>query len=80
MWLGNCTDFARIDRLTLHAAEELRCTAEHVKARCNGGKDNASNIVAACLACNRGRHDGRANEAPDADAYKAEVKRSAATR
>jgi hypothetical protein len=33
-----------------------QCTAEHLIARCDGGKDAADNIVAACARCNDGRH------------------------
>ena len=38
------------------ASEALRCTAEHLVARCDGGTDNPENIAAACLLCNRRRH------------------------
>lgn len=31
-------------------------TAEHLKARKDGGTDRKDNIVAACRACNHGRH------------------------
>jgi hypothetical protein len=79
MWLENRKRFARLHQLSLRDARERRCTAEHVTARCDNGQDTESNIVAACLRCNRGRHAGRAHAAPDAEAYKAEVKRSAAT-
>ena len=34
----------------------LRCTAEHLKARSEGGSDGPSNIVAACWHCNHTRH------------------------
>ena len=34
----------------------LRSTAEHLQARCDGGQDTASNIVAACAFCNNYRH------------------------
>jgi hypothetical protein len=40
-------------------AELLRCTAEHLKPRSEGGTDAANNIVAACLYCNRSRHQAR---------------------
>lgn len=35
---------------------QLRCTAEHLVARSDNGKDSKSNIVAACLFCNAMRH------------------------
>lgn len=34
----------------------LRSTAEHLHARCDGGRDTASNIVAAGAFCNQQRH------------------------
>ncbi|RRN75443.1 HNH endonuclease [Agrobacterium deltaense] len=36
--------------------KRFQCTAEHVKAKCDGGEDVAANIVAACLFCNATRH------------------------
>lgn len=33
-----------------------QCTAEHLVARQDGGRDTAENIVAACLQCNLRRH------------------------
>lgn len=35
---------------------QLRCTAEHLVARSDHGKDSKSNIVAACKFCNAMRH------------------------
>ncbi|MBF5090521.1 HNH endonuclease [Novosphingobium sp. NBM11] len=37
----------------------LRSTAEHLRARCEGGKNTGDNIVAACLFCNSRRHRSR---------------------
>lgn len=64
-------DFGRPLRSKL--AMYLKCTAEHVVARQDGGKDARKNIVAACLWCNRERHRGRQCTAPDATVYKATV-------
>jgi len=36
--------------------DALRCTAEHLKPRSEGGKDTSDNIVAACQYCNTMRH------------------------
>lgn len=53
---------ARPEKFTAHygiaagLAKRFRCTAEHVEARRDGGKDVAPNIVAACLFCNATRH------------------------
>jgi hypothetical protein len=33
-----------------------RCTAEHLRARCDGGRDTSDNVVAACWICNSRRH------------------------
>ncbi|MFL6605779.1 MAG: HNH endonuclease [Steroidobacteraceae bacterium] len=35
---------------------QYRCTAEHLKARCDGGTNRPGNVVAACWHCNRTRH------------------------
>lgn len=35
---------------------QLQCTAEHLIARSDSGKDSKSNIVAACKSCNAMRH------------------------
>ncbi|MDQ3038563.1 MAG: HNH endonuclease, partial [Pseudomonadota bacterium] len=57
MWRGEDRDaFRKRHSLTPKQVRWLQCTAEHVVARCDGGTDSASNIVAACLRCNRGRH------------------------
>jgi len=44
--------FGLTDRATLH----FRCTAEHLAARCDGGRDTKENVVAACRYCNGYRH------------------------
>ena len=56
-----------------NAAGRLRCTAEHLIAQCDGGRDVASNVVAACLLCNRTRHQRK--KPPPPDAYLADVRR-----
>lgn len=38
------------------APQILRCTAEHLHARSDGGDNSSDNIVAACLFCNNLRH------------------------
>lgn len=37
-------------------AARLQCTAEHLVPQSEGGRDTASNIVAACAHCNQARH------------------------
>jgi 5-methylcytosine-specific restriction endonuclease McrA len=56
MWLEHPHELA--DRITCKppALGALRCTAEHLLARQDGGRDGAGNIAAACLSCNRRRH------------------------
>ncbi len=44
----------------------LRCTAEHLVARCEGGSNAAANIVAACWFCNVRRHRRAKPLAPQA--------------
>ena len=51
----------------------LRCTAEHLKARQDQGRDVAPNIVAACWWCNSRRHFKREDRAPAPDAYQQRV-------
>lgn len=53
MWTENPTQFAESHKLSARQANELRCTAEHLLARRDGGKDTSQNIVAACTWCNR---------------------------
>jgi len=56
MWLTNELEFRRDFKLSKAQSQDFRCTAEHVLARCDGGTDAASNIVAACARCNALRH------------------------
>ena len=51
----------------------LRCTAEHLQARCDGGRDVADNIVAACHYCNAARHRSKRPKPPEQ--YRAHVRR-----
>jgi len=44
-------------------------TAEHLVARMDGGKDTASNIVAACRRCNEARHALVPGAAPDPETH-----------
>jgi len=56
LWLDDKVGFAIRYSLSVSMAEKFRCTAEHLVARCDGGDNNQSNIVAACIFCNRTRH------------------------
>lgn len=44
----------------------LRCTAEHLHPRSEGGLDTAKNIVAACFFCNNQRHRRKRPRSPKA--------------
>lgn len=68
MWLGHeGRKFREQHSLTKKQARELRCTAEHLRARCDGGGNAEGNIVAACRRCNGGRHEQR--KAPEPSAF-----------
>ena len=51
----------------------LQCTAEHLKARAEGGSDRPENIVAACAHCNQTRH--KRKRPPEPSSYREEVRR-----
>jgi 5-methylcytosine-specific restriction endonuclease McrA len=56
MWEGKPKEFASKHKITKKYAARFQCTAEHLLARCDGGKDQENNIVAACIFCNNKRH------------------------
>ena len=53
----------------------LKCTAEHLLARVDGGLDTSENVVAACGRCNWTRHKRKRPPPPPPQAYRAEVAR-----
>ncbi len=57
MWTSNARAFAKLLGISRKQALPLRCTAEHLIARQDGGTDAQDNIVAACYACNHERHE-----------------------
>ena len=59
--------------LRARSAAPLRCTAEHLVAQQDGGKNVAGNIAAACWLCNTRRH--KRKSPPPPDAYRAFVQR-----
>lgn len=59
MWLDSPDKFMLTYSVTKPAALNLRCTAEHLLPRREGGRDDVRNIVAACWWCNNRRHRGR---------------------
>jgi len=54
-------------------ANPLRCTAEHLVAQQDGGKDVVGNIAAACWLCNTRRHKRKSPPSPEA--YRAFVQK-----
>jgi hypothetical protein len=76
MWRGALEPFAQLHGMTLGQARQFQCTAEHLLARQDGGKDGSDNIVAACWACNQRRH--KRKKAPEPDAYKELVQKRVA--
>ena len=76
MWRGALEPFAQLHGMTLGQARQFQCTAEHLFARQDGGKDCSDNIVAACRACNQRRH--RRKKAPEPDTYKELVQKRVA--
>lgn len=75
MWEADPEQFAIDHALPIRLAKHLKCTAEHLVAQQDKGRDTAENIVAACLWCNHVRHRCRPNNAPDPLAYKSRVRK-----
>jgi len=73
MWLNDPGSYALLHGMTLAQARHFKCTAEHLKAREDGGTDHAHNIAAACLYCNSRRH--RVKSPLDPISYKALIAR-----
>lgn len=65
MWCKAPTELTE-NPVPIKAWRKLKCTAEHRHARCDGGRDTAENIVAACARCNRNRHKLPAKPEPEA--------------
>ena len=72
MWLEGRSKFAAMHGITRKLAKSLRCTAEHLLARQDGGTDEMQNIVAACSFCNSMRH--RVPNALSPVEYRKEIK------
>ncbi len=68
MWIKDQEGFAIQHRISVAAAKKFKCTAEHLKARCDGGGDEKENIVAACHYCNQLRH--KRKKPPEPNRYK----------
>lgn len=73
MWYQNPEAFAATHGISLADARRFQATAEHLQAKCDGGADALLNIAAACIFCNRKRHQRKT--APHPDAYRVYVQR-----
>lgn len=73
MWSDDDAAFRAQFNLTRRRALLFQCTAEHLKARSEGGASGRANLVAACWFCNQTRHRAARAKAPDA--YRAHVRR-----
>jgi 5-methylcytosine-specific restriction endonuclease McrA len=73
MWRDSPEVFALQHHISLSQARHFQCTAEHLNARQDGGKDSESNIAAACARCNHLRH--RRKKAPEPFEYQALVQK-----
>ena len=61
MWKSDPIEFSKKYEITIKQAKQLQCTGEHLIAHSKGGPATRENIVAACVYCNRKRHQ-RDNE------------------
>lgn len=71
MWSQSSKEFCNKFGISEKSAQLLKCTAEHLIARQDGGSNQKHNIVAACLFCNRTRH--KSPNALSSEKYKAKV-------
>jgi 5-methylcytosine-specific restriction endonuclease McrA len=73
VWIEDPDGFAARYKLTTGQVRRLRCTAEHLKARADGGTNRRDNVVAACFYCNSRRHRTQTPLSPPE--YQAHVRR-----
>jgi hypothetical protein len=73
MCIGDPSTFARSYGISERLVRRVRCSAEHLTARRDGGTDTRSNIAAVCWHCNRLRHAGKTPM--PADRYRDYVRR-----
>ena len=64
MWLDHFDTFAKKYKITTKQAKLFQCTAEHLIAKQDGGKNDVSNILAACHYCNQKRHNRKSPKDP----------------
>jgi 5-methylcytosine-specific restriction endonuclease McrA len=58
-WICDPEDFARRWSIPISVVHCFQCTAEHLVPISQGGRDEPSNIAAACRFCNQTRHRSR---------------------
>jgi 5-methylcytosine-specific restriction endonuclease McrA len=73
MWRDSPEAFAEAHGIKVAQARHFQCTAEHLVARQDGGKDGALNIAAACIRCNQLRHQRK--NPPEPMQYQAHVQK-----
>lgn len=73
MWEKDHSSFISQYKVKPAIANFLQCTAEHLTARQDGGKNIKVNIVAACKYCNHTRH--KAKNALSPEKYKLHVQK-----
>jgi len=56
MWQTDIDTFAKTYQISIKQAQCFKCTAEHLKAKQEGGTNAECNIAAACHYCNQRRH------------------------
>jgi 5-methylcytosine-specific restriction endonuclease McrA len=66
MWDNASSSVPQKYRRTKVALKFLRCTAEHLHPRSEGGGNTVGNIVAACFYCNNQRHRRKWPLSPEA--------------
>lgn len=64
MWESDPASYAVKHNVTLAQTKLLKCSAEHLLPLTDGGLDQAENIVAACIWCNRKRHARKSAPSP----------------
>jgi 5-methylcytosine-specific restriction endonuclease McrA len=65
MWIDDQRTYSLRYGISMKAARQFKCTAEHLLPRQDGGKDVSNNIVAACLHCNKLRHARKSAPPPE---------------
>jgi hypothetical protein len=77
MWLTDVESFQAQYDITAEHACRLKCTAEHLIARCDGGTNAPTNIAAVCWWCNQARH--KLSSPPAPKTYRRYVRRRVVT-